>query len=69
MSKVLASLPGARSFGNRGAPGLRPVRHGPDEPTSGVDRLARYRFWWLIRRLAQGGMSIWVNTHNLDEVA
>ena len=40
-----------------------------DEPTSGVDPLARYRFWWLIRRLAQGGMSILVTTHYLDEAA
>jgi ABC-2 type transport system ATP-binding protein len=40
-----------------------------DEPTSGVDPLARYRFWWLIRRLALGGMSILVTTHYLDEAA
>jgi len=40
-----------------------------DEPTSGVDPLARYRFWWLIRSLAQAGMSILVTTHYLDEAA
>ena len=38
-----------------------------DEPTSGVDPLARYRFWTLIRRLATEGMTILVTTHYLNE--
>ena len=40
-----------------------------DEPTSGVDPLSRYRFWQLIRLLAEAGMVIVVTTHYLDEAA
>ena len=38
-----------------------------DEPTSGIDPLSRYRFWWLIRRMAAAGTAILVTTHYLDE--
>ncbi|WP_020682357.1 ATP-binding cassette domain-containing protein [Marinobacterium rhizophilum] len=38
-----------------------------DEPTSGVDPLARRRFWQLIQRLARSGMAILVTTHYLEE--
>jgi ABC-2 type transport system ATP-binding protein len=38
-----------------------------DEPTSGVDPLARRTFWGLINRLADAGTAILVTTHYLEE--
>jgi ABC-2 type transport system ATP-binding protein len=38
-----------------------------DEPTSGVDPIARSAFWNLIRDLAQSGHTIFVSTHYMDE--
>jgi ABC-2 type transport system ATP-binding protein len=38
-----------------------------DEPTSGVDPLARRSFWTMINRLADGGTAILVTTHYLEE--
>jgi drug efflux transport system ATP-binding protein len=38
-----------------------------DEPTSGVDPIARRAFWWMINRLADAGTAVLVTTHYLEE--
>lgn len=38
-----------------------------DEPTSGVDPLARREFWSRIHRLSEAGRTIFVSTHYMDE--
>lgn len=39
-----------------------------DEPTAGLDPVARHRFMESIRRLAQGGTTLIVVTHHIDEI-
>ncbi|MBK0417518.1 ABC transporter ATP-binding protein [Leucobacter sp. CSA1] len=40
-----------------------------DEPTTGFDPEARRQFWAMLRGLADGGASILLTTHYLDEAA
>ncbi len=38
-----------------------------DEPTSGVDPIARKNFWALIRQMANSGVTVFVTTHYMDD--
>jgi len=38
-----------------------------DEPTAGVSPASRRRFWDLIRRVSQKGVTVFVTTHYMDE--
>lgn len=38
-----------------------------DEPTSGVDPSSRRSFWELIHTLAEGGVTVFVTTHYMEE--
>ena len=67
--RMVSSLPGG--WKQRVAFGAA-IMHEPgvlflDEPTSGVDPLARRSFWSLINRLADAGTAILVTTHYLEE--
>ncbi|HXE13552.1 MAG TPA: ATP-binding cassette domain-containing protein [Bryobacteraceae bacterium] len=67
--QITGSLPGG--WKQRVAFGAA-IMHEPsilflDEPTSGVDPLARRAFWNIINRLADTGTAILVTTHYLEE--
>src|ERR1035437_4326992 len=69
VKQITGSLPGG--WKQRGAFGS-PIMHEPgivflDEPTSGVDPLARRAFWIMINRLADAGTAVLVTTHYLEE--
>jgi ABC-2 type transport system ATP-binding protein len=38
-----------------------------DEPTSGVDPIARKNFWQFIKNMARAGVTVFVTTHYMDE--
>ncbi len=40
-----------------------------DEPTTGFDPAARHAFWDVIRSLSDGGVTVLLTTHYLDEAA
>jgi ABC-2 type transport system ATP-binding protein len=69
LDQITGSLPGG--WKQRVAFGSA-IMHEPsvlflDEPTSGVDPLARRAFWRMINRLADAGTAILVTTHYLEE--
>jgi ABC-2 type transport system ATP-binding protein len=73
LSDYLRRLPSALPLGYKQRLALGcSVLHEPkilflDEPTGGVDPVARRKFWDLIYELADGGATVFVTTHYMDE--
>ncbi len=67
--RLVAELP--LGFKQRLALGCALIHEPPilflDEPTSGVDPLTRRSFWEVIYELAEGGTTVFVTTHYMEE--
>jgi ABC-2 type transport system ATP-binding protein len=68
-NKLTRSLPGG--WKQRLALGCAVLHRPPiiflDEPTSGVDPIARRQFWDLIHQMASEGVTVFVTTHYMEE--
>jgi ABC-2 type transport system ATP-binding protein len=74
LEEVAAAMAGAQPTGVRRRAALAgALLHRPelvilDEPTSGMDPGSRREFWAFLGGLVEGGVTVVVTTHNLEEV-